>query len=130
MNLEALALDVIRPPPQKSNLAWQDWHAFRRGLATDLHRLGVSDKVVRQILHHANVTTTMSIHVKTVSADAANAMKPWKRCVQLLCNPRGSESCELCRTFYLLEVKCSAKTSTLFHNRRHFLEWASSVCFS
>jgi integrase len=54
---------------------WHGWHAFRRGLATNLHRLGVSDKVIQQILRHANVTTTMNIYVKTVSADAANAMK-------------------------------------------------------
>jgi integrase len=56
-------------------LAWHGWHAFRRGLATNLHRLEVSDKVIQQILRHANVTTTMNIYVKTVSADAANAMK-------------------------------------------------------
>jgi hypothetical protein len=30
--------------------------------------------VIRQILRHANVTTTMNIYVKTVSVDAANAM--------------------------------------------------------
>jgi integrase len=75
MNLEALAVDVIRPAVQKAKLAWHGWHAFRRGLATNLHRLGVSDKVIQQILRHANVTTTMNIYVKTVSADAANAMK-------------------------------------------------------
>jgi hypothetical protein len=33
MNLEALAVDVIRPALQKANLAWHGWHAFRRGLA-------------------------------------------------------------------------------------------------
>src|SRR5258708_4044368 len=75
MNLEALAVDVIRPALEESNLRWHGWHAFRRGLATNLHRLGVSDKVIQQILRHANVTTTMNIYVKTVSADAANAMK-------------------------------------------------------
>jgi Phage integrase family len=75
MNLEALAVDVIRPALQKAKLAWRGWHAFRRGLATNLHRLGVSDKVIQQILRHANVSTTMNIYVKTVSADAANAMK-------------------------------------------------------
>ncbi len=75
MNLEALAVDVIRPALEKANLRWHGWHAFRRGLATNLHRLGVSDKVIQQILRHANVITTMNIYVKTVSADAANAMK-------------------------------------------------------
>jgi integrase len=75
MNLEALALDAIRPALQKADLRWHGWHAFRRGLATNLHRLGVPDKVIQRILRHANVTTTMNIYVKTVSVDAANAMK-------------------------------------------------------
>jgi integrase len=75
MNLEALAFNVIRPALERVNLKWHGWHAFRRGLATNLHRLGVSDKVIQQILRHANVTTTMNIYVKTVSVDAANAMR-------------------------------------------------------
>ena len=75
MFMEALALDVIRRALQKANLRWHGSHAFRRGLATNLHRLGVSDKVIQQILRHANVTTMMNIYVKTVSVDAANAMK-------------------------------------------------------
>jgi len=60
---------------EAEKIPWHGWHAFRRGLATNLHRLGVSDKVMQQILRHANVTTTMNIYVKTVSADAANAMR-------------------------------------------------------
>jgi integrase len=75
MNLEALARDVIRPALDKSGVEWHGWHAFRRGLATNLHRLGVSDKVIQQILRHANVTTTMNIYVKTASSDAAAAMR-------------------------------------------------------
>jgi hypothetical protein len=75
MNLEALARDVIRPAIKESGLEWHGWHAFRRGLATNLHRLGISDKVIQQILRHANVTTTMNIYVRTVSSDAAAAMK-------------------------------------------------------
>jgi hypothetical protein len=75
MNLEAPAVDVIRPALEKANLTWHGWHAFRRGLATNLHRLGVSDKVIQQILRHTNVSTTMNIYVKTVSSDAANAMR-------------------------------------------------------
>jgi hypothetical protein len=31
--------------------------------------------VIQQILRHTNVTTTMNIYVKTVSADSANAMR-------------------------------------------------------
>jgi len=75
MNLEAMASDVIRPILQNAKLPWYGWHAFRRGLATNLHRLGVSDRVIQEILRHANVTTTMNIYVKMVSADAVIAMK-------------------------------------------------------
>jgi hypothetical protein len=75
MNLEALARDVIRPAIKEAGPKWHGWHAFRRGLATNLHRLGISDKVIQQILRHANVTTTMNIYVKTVSSDATAAMK-------------------------------------------------------
>ncbi len=75
MSLVALARDGIRPALGKANLRWHGWHAFRRGLATNLHRLRVSDKVIQQFLRHANVTTTMNIYVKTVSADATTAMK-------------------------------------------------------
>jgi integrase len=53
---------------------WHGWHAFRRGLATNLYRLGVSDKTIQAILRHANVSTTMNIYVKTVSEDSVVAM--------------------------------------------------------
>ena len=75
MNLEALAIDVVRPALEKGDLNWHGWQTFRRGLGTNRHRLGVSDKVIQQILRHANVTTTMNIYVKTATADAENAMK-------------------------------------------------------
>ena len=44
-------------------------------LEKDLHRLGVSDKVIQQILRHANVTTTINIYVKMVTQDTEEAMK-------------------------------------------------------
>ena len=72
MNLEAFAIDVVRPAPEKAGLNWHGWHG---GTCYNLYRLGVSDKVIQQVLRHANVTTTMNIYVKTATADAENAMK-------------------------------------------------------
>jgi integrase len=46
INLDALAEDVIRPALEKAGLAWHGWHAFRRGLPTNLHRLGVPDETI------------------------------------------------------------------------------------
>ncbi len=61
--------------PDTSLPQWHGWHAFRRGLATNLHRLGVDDKTIQAILRHSNLATTMNIYVKTVSADSVAAMR-------------------------------------------------------
>jgi hypothetical protein len=39
----------------KSLPKWHGWHAFRRGLATNLHQLGVADKDIQAILRHSNI---------------------------------------------------------------------------
>jgi integrase len=75
LNLDALVGEVIQPALEAEKIPWYGWHAFRRGLATNLHRLRVSDKVIQQILRHANVTTTINIYVKMVTQDAEEAMK-------------------------------------------------------
>jgi integrase len=58
----------------KSLPQWHGWHAFRRGLATNLHSLGVDDKTIQAILRHSNVSLTMNIYVKSVSESQVNAM--------------------------------------------------------
>ena len=55
--------------------AWRGWHAFRRGLATNLYRLGVDDLVIQRILRHSNVAVTQACYIKTVSEDAKAAMQ-------------------------------------------------------
>jgi integrase len=71
-----IAATVAHEFQRDDNLpTWHGWHGFRRGLATNLYQLGVPDKVIQQILRHANVSTTMNIYVKTVSADSTAAMQ-------------------------------------------------------
>lgn len=53
---------------------WHGWHAFRRGLATNLHALGIDDKTIQAILRHSNVTLTMNIYVKSVSESQTAAI--------------------------------------------------------
>ena len=64
----------ILPGLRNAGIEWHGWHGFRRGLATNLHRLGVSDKTIQAILRHANVATTQNVYIKTVSEDARAAM--------------------------------------------------------
>ncbi len=63
---------------------WHGWHAFRRGLGTNLYRLGVPDKTIQAILRHANVSTTMSFYIKTVDKDSVKAMKALEHSVRLI----------------------------------------------
>ena len=54
---------------------WRGWHAFRRGLATNLNRLGVDDSVIQRILRHSTVSVTQACYIKTAGEDAKAAMQ-------------------------------------------------------
>ena len=60
--------------PSLKNCEWHGWHAFRRGLATNLHRLVINDKTIQAILRHSNIQTTQNIYSKTVSSDSVAAL--------------------------------------------------------
>jgi integrase len=53
---------------------WHGWHAARRGLGSNLYRLGVPDVVIQRILRHANVNTTATYYIKTIADDVRSAM--------------------------------------------------------
>ncbi len=53
---------------------WHGWHAARRGLGSNLYRLGVRDMVIQRILRHANVSTTATYYIKTAAVDVRSAM--------------------------------------------------------
>jgi integrase len=55
-------------------LEWHGWHAFRRGLATNLHSLRVDDETIQAILRHSNIGLTVNVYVKSVPASGINAM--------------------------------------------------------
>jgi integrase len=54
---------------------WHGWHAFRRGLATNLHQMGVDDLTIQAILRHSNVTVTQKCYIKTASKETQEAMQ-------------------------------------------------------
>jgi len=54
---------------------WHGWHAARRGLGSNLYRLGVPEIVIQRILRHANVSTTASYYTKSAADDVKNAME-------------------------------------------------------
>jgi integrase len=96
LNLDNLSRRVIIPALEKCNACgqpeeehktdghhyqrdkhlpkWHGWHAFRRGLATNLHQLGVADKDIQAILRHSNIGITMNIYVKSLAESQVDAM--------------------------------------------------------
>jgi integrase len=54
--------------------AWHGWHSFRRGVATNLHALGVDDKTIQAILRHSNIGITQNIYIKSVNESQVSAM--------------------------------------------------------
>ena len=60
---------------------WRGWHAARRGLGTNLYRLGVPEKTIQAILRHANVSTTNTYYIKSAADDTRAAMAKLERLV-------------------------------------------------
>ena len=80
--LQRMVAEVIRPALVGSGVEWHGWHALRRGLASNLHDLGVQDKVIQAILRHANVAVTQACYIKTTDPQAVRGMKKLERKVQ------------------------------------------------
>ena len=53
---------------------WHGCNAARRGLGSNLYRVGVRDMVIQRILRHANVSTTATYYIKTAADDVRIAM--------------------------------------------------------
>ncbi len=64
---------------RKAKLPWYGWHAFRRGLASNLSELGVPDDVIQQILRHGDVGTTQKFYRKTRRPAVSKAMRKLSR---------------------------------------------------
>jgi integrase len=63
----------------KLGKTWHGWHGFRRGVSTTLYDLGVPDKVIQEILRHANVAVTMKHYIKTSTVASSKAMRKLER---------------------------------------------------
>jgi integrase len=75
IDLENLAYRVMRPVFKAQGLAWYGWHAYRRGLAFNLHELGVDDLTIQAILRHSDVSTTRRHYIKSIPQHVTDAMQ-------------------------------------------------------
>ena len=78
LNLDMLSRRVISPIVGD---AWKGWHGFRRSLGSNLYRLGVSPKIIQEILRHADVSTTQTHYIVVDRAETKTAMGKLERAV-------------------------------------------------
>jgi integrase len=84
LRLENVVRRDIKPALAKARLQWKGWHAFRRGVGTNLHALGADDKTIQEILRHSNIAVTQALYIKVVSKESKKAMKMLERAYRKL----------------------------------------------
>jgi integrase len=81
LNLANLVRRVIAPALAdysneiQQHVEWKGWHAYRRGLATNLRSVGVDAKVAQAILRHSSVALTLNIYTQVPDEDARQALQ-------------------------------------------------------
>jgi integrase len=75
----------------ENRILWHGWHGFRRGLATNLYRMGVPDKTIQKILRHRNLKTTTDIYLRPNQSDKEAGMKTLES--QVVLHPRCTPKC-------------------------------------
>jgi site-specific recombinase XerD len=66
---------VIRRALETMGLPWYGWHAFRRGLASNLYEIGAQDKVVQRILRHSKPHVTRERYIKVFGRTVLDAVE-------------------------------------------------------
>jgi integrase len=65
----------MRVPLKAAGFEWEGWHGFRRGLATNLERIGVREAIAAMVLRHSNDRVTRKHYIKPPSVEAVAAMR-------------------------------------------------------
>jgi len=99
LSLDSLYWRSMRPLFQRAKINWCGWHAFRRGLASNLNRLGVDDSVIQAIMRHSHIGVTQACYIKTARPEIEAAMKNFseelRRCSPVVLENDDSESTQV-----------------------------------
>ena len=93
LDLDSLYRRQMKEPLKRAGLEWEGWHGFRRGLATNLERIGVRDTITAMILRHTNDRVTKKHYIKPPSIEAVRAMQRFSETLLALENPNLLPTC-------------------------------------
>ncbi len=71
----AASMIHITPHLKEKGMKWNGWHAFRRGLATNLHEMGVPTKVIQRVCRHADEATTKKHYIHATEPGVQSGMR-------------------------------------------------------
>jgi integrase len=75
-DLDSLYRHQMKERLEQAGIEWEGWHGFRRGLATNLERIGVRESIAAMILRQTNERVTRKHYIKPPSIEARAAMRP------------------------------------------------------
>ena len=75
LDLDCLYRRQMKEPLKQAKIDWECCHGFRRGLATNLERIGVRETIAAMILRHTNDRVTRKHYIKPPSIEAIAAMR-------------------------------------------------------
>jgi integrase len=75
LDLDGLYRGHMKDVLTRAEIEWVGWHGFRRGLASNLNRLGIDDSVIQAILRHSDIAVTQRCYIKTTRPEAVEAMR-------------------------------------------------------
>ena len=88
IDLGNLVNRIIRPALAKAGLTWRGYHAFRRGLATTLYSLNVSELLVQRILRHKPGSPVTHTHyIQAPTRDVLDAMEKFEQSIEMAGSP-------------------------------------------
>jgi integrase len=70
---DGLLTDHLKPAAKAAGIGNIGWHTFRHTYATLAHALGTAPAVQKELLRHADITTTLNIYTQAVTADKREA---------------------------------------------------------
>src|SRR5438552_3484726 len=89
INADKVGRRVIRPTLKAIHLPWYVWHAFRRGLASNLYAMGAPDKVVQRILRHSKPHVTKEHYIKVFDRTMVEAVERMQAHIEELRKAKG-----------------------------------------
>lgn len=103
MDLDSLYHRQMKEPFKAAGIEWEGWQGFRRGLATNLERIGVRESIAAMVLRHSNDRVTRKHYIKPPTLEAIAAMRRLSETILALdkpkmlpnCSPESSERVEI-----------------------------------